>query len=260
VWLASPAAAFVTGQAINATAARLAETLLVTGRLAEPALGSVVCDLDLDLDRQIAVLNLSVAALMTTRWIARRLKVPSGVDNIVIPGLCEGDVDPCSRPPAGRCARARPTSARRPSGTAGRPSGAELEQRDARVLAVINDVQSLSREQVSERPEAYRREGADVIDVGLSLDRPWLTDPKTIAALRERGRSLSIDALVELRRRRADAEMLMGIGNLTELTEADAAGCMRSTASGSSARPTGTRCSSRLTWTTPRTRFTWARS
>jgi hypothetical protein len=242
----------------------LAETLFVTGRPAEPALGSVVSDLDLDLDleldRHIAVLNLSVAALMTTRWIARRLKVPSGVDNIVIPGLCEGDVDPCSRPPAGRCARARPTSARRPSGTAGRPSGAELEQRDARVLAVINDVQSLSREQVSERPEAYRREGADVIDVGLSLDRPWLTDPKTIAALRERGRSLSIDALVELRRRRPDAEMLMGIGNLTELTEADAAGCMRSTASGSSARPTCTRCSSSLTWTTRRRRLTWARS
>jgi short-subunit dehydrogenase len=123
VWLASPAAAFVTGQAINATAARLADTLFVTGRLAEPALGSVVSDLDLELDRHIAVLNLSVAALMTTRWIARRLKVSSGLGNIVIPGLCEGDVDPCSRPPAGRCARARPTSERCPNGTAGRPSG-----------------------------------------------------------------------------------------------------------------------------------------
>jgi hypothetical protein len=101
---------------------------------------------------------------------------------------------------------------------------AELEQRDARVFAVINDVQSPSREQVSERAEAYRTEGADVIDLGLSLDRPWLSDPKTIAALRERGLSLSIDALVELRRRRPDAEMLMGIGNLTELTEADSTG------------------------------------
>jgi hypothetical protein len=206
----------------------------------------------------------------------------------------------------------------------GRPGG--LEQRDARVFAVINDVQSPSREQVSERAEAYRTEGADVIDLGLSLDRPWLSDPKTIAALRERGLSLSIDALVELRRRRPDAEMLMGIGNLTELTEADSTGitalligfcqevgigavlttevigwahgvvketvlapqimhrrrscarcaprsrtrttvcvpaptgCMRSTASGSSARPTCTRCSSSLTWTTRRRRLTWARS
>ena len=69
----------------------MADTLFVTGRLAEPALHSVVSDLDLD--HQIAVLNISVAALMTTRWIARRLKVPAGVDNIVIPGLCEGDVD-----------------------------------------------------------------------------------------------------------------------------------------------------------------------
>jgi uncharacterized protein DUF6513 len=69
----------------------LAETLFVTGRLAEPALRSVVSGLDIG--HQIAVMNISVAALMTTRWIARRLEVPSGVDNIVIPGLCEGDVD-----------------------------------------------------------------------------------------------------------------------------------------------------------------------
>ena len=69
----------------------MADTLFVTGRLAEPALRSVVSDLDLD--HQVAVMNISVAALMTTRWIARRLKVPAGVDNIVIPGLCEGDVD-----------------------------------------------------------------------------------------------------------------------------------------------------------------------
>ena len=48
---------------------------------------------DLEIDHQIAVMNISVAALMTTRWIARRLEVPTGVDNIVIPGLCEGDVD-----------------------------------------------------------------------------------------------------------------------------------------------------------------------
>ena len=69
----------------------MADTLFVTGRLAEPALRGVVSGLEID--HQIAVMNISVAALMTTRWIAKRLKTPDGVDNIVIPGLCEGDVD-----------------------------------------------------------------------------------------------------------------------------------------------------------------------
>ena len=69
----------------------MADTLFVTGRLAEPALRNVVSRLEIE--HQIAVMNISVAALMTPRWIARRLEVPPGVDNIVIPGLCDGDVD-----------------------------------------------------------------------------------------------------------------------------------------------------------------------
>ena len=69
----------------------MADTLFLTGRLAEPALRSIASELGID--HQITVMNISVAALMTTRWIAKRLEVPPGVDNIVIPGLCEGDVD-----------------------------------------------------------------------------------------------------------------------------------------------------------------------
>jgi dihydropteroate synthase len=284
--------------------AQLADTLFVTGRLAEPALRSVVSDLGID--HQVAVMNISVAALMTTRWIARRLKVPSGVDNIVIPGLCEGDVDTLQQA-TGVAVRKGPADVRVLPEWYGREAvRAELGARDIRVFAEINGVQSLSREQVVEQADALRAAGADVIDLGLSLDRSWLTDgPPTIAALRERGLSLSIDTLdpehilmadaagvdfvlsltpktvalaenlratpvlitddpddldgldrmaarmeqldhpylldsilapinsgfaaslaryVEVRRRHRQAELLMGIGNLTELTEADSAG------------------------------------
>jgi dihydropteroate synthase len=285
-------------------AARLADTLFVTGRLAEPALRRVVSDLELE--HQVAVMNIGVAALMTTRWIARRLEVPPGVDNIVIPGLCEGDVDTLQQA-TGLPVRKGPADIRALPEWYGREAvRAELGPRDIRVFAEINDVQSLSQTQVIERAEAYRAAGADVIDLGLSLDRPWLSEgPETIAALRERGLSLSIDTLdpehirmadaagvdyvlsltpatidlaetlratpvliaedpddfdaldrmasamerrgrpylldsilapinsgfaaslaryVEVRRRHPDAEMLMGIGNLTELTEADSTG------------------------------------
>ena len=30
---------------------------------------------------------------MTTEWIARRLEVPDGVTKIMIPGLCQGELD-----------------------------------------------------------------------------------------------------------------------------------------------------------------------
>jgi dihydropteroate synthase len=282
----------------------LADTLFVTGRLAEPALRNMMSELQIG--HQVAVMNISVAALMTTRWIARRLEVPDGVDNIVIPGLCEGDVDALERV-TGLPVRKGPADVRALPEWYGREAvRAELGPRDVRVFAEINDVQSLSQDQVIDRAEAYRAAGADVIDLGLSLDRSWLAEgPETIAALRERGFSLSIDTLdpehirmadaagvdyvlsltpstiqlaetlnatpvlitddpddldglgrmaarmdqlgrpylldsilapinsgfaaslaryVEVRRRHPDAEMLMGTGNLTELTEADSTG------------------------------------
>jgi hypothetical protein len=39
----------------------------------------------------VAVLKITVAALMTTSWIAKSLEAPPGVDLVMIPGLCEGD-------------------------------------------------------------------------------------------------------------------------------------------------------------------------
>ena len=282
----------------------MADTLFVTGRLAEPALRGVVSGLEID--HQIVVMNIGVAALMTTRWIAKRLQTPDGVDNIVIPGLCEGDVDTLQQA-TGLPVRKGPADVRSLPEWYGREAvRAELGPRDVQVFAEINDVQSLTREQVIDRALAYQADGADVIDLGLSLDRSWLTDgPPTIAALRERGLLVSIDTLdpehirmadgagvdyvlsltpdtiglaeqlratpvlithdpddldgldrmaaqmerlnhpylldsilapinsgfaaslaryVEVRRRHPDAELLMGIGNLTELTEADTPG------------------------------------
>ena len=288
----------------TSTGAPLPDTLFVTGRLAEPALRGVLSGLDIG--HQIAVMNISVAALMTPRWIARRLTVPPGVDNIVIPGLCDGDVEALEQA-TGLPVRKGPADVRSLPEWYGRAAvRAELGPRDVRVFAEINDVQTLSREQVIARAEAYRADGADVIDLGLSLDRSWLAEgPATIAALRERGLAVSIDTLdpehirmadaagvdyvlsltprtiemaadlratpvlitddpddldglgqlaacmeqlgrpylldsilapinsgfaaslaryVEVRRRHPEAGMLMGIGNLTELTEADSTG------------------------------------
>jgi dihydropteroate synthase len=282
----------------------LADTLFVTGRLAEPALRAVLDELDIG--NQVVVMNIGVAALMTTRWIARRLTAPEGVDNIVIPGLCEGDVETLQEA-TGLPVRKGPADVRSLPEWYGREAiRAELGPRDVRVFAEINDVQSLTREQVIDRAQAFADAGADVIDLGLSLGRSWLEQgPATIAALRDRGLSISIDTLdpehirmadaagadyvlsltpdtiglaqqlrampvlitadpddldgldalaahmdglgkpylldsilapinsgfasslaryVEVRRRHPQAEMLMGIGNLTELTEADSAG------------------------------------
>ncbi|MGH7537373.1 MAG: DUF6513 domain-containing protein, partial [Gemmatimonadales bacterium] len=54
--------------------------LFVTGKLAAPLLRDTLDGMRAEFDHEVDVLGISVAALMTTEWVARFLEVPPGVD------------------------------------------------------------------------------------------------------------------------------------------------------------------------------------
>jgi dihydropteroate synthase-like protein len=280
--------------------------LFVTGKLAAPALHATLGRAELPFGYDVAVMKITVAALMTTEWIARRLEVPEAVTKIMIPGLCQGETDVLAER-FGRPVEKGPADLKQlPSWFGQADARATYGPRDVRVFAEINHVPRLSRERILELAGYYREAGADVIDLGLSLDRRWLDEgPAIIAELRDRDFALSIDTMdpeeilmadeagvdyvlslngsnrhlaerlratpvlipdtpedldsleatiahldqlgkpylldpiiepigtgfaaslgryLEVRRRHPDVEMFMGIGNLTELTEADTTG------------------------------------
>src|SRR5436190_21299268 len=70
--------------------------LFVTGKLAEPALRRTLAELAprAGFDFSVAVLPITVVSLATTPWIARHLSVPAGVERVILPGLCAGDLEP----------------------------------------------------------------------------------------------------------------------------------------------------------------------
>ena len=140
--------------------------------------------------------KITVAALMTADWIARRLEVPPGVTRIMIPGMCQGDPAvlteqfdvPAEKGPA--------DLKRLPAFFGQADARSRYGARDIQVFAEINNVPRLDRERIVERASYYRDAGADVIDLGLSLDRTWLDEgPEVIADLKARGFTLSIDTL-----------------------------------------------------------------
>src|SRR5688500_12763685 len=88
---ASPPAATGAGPDPGRGGADPQRVLFVTGKLAEPALRRVLAEIEAPFAHEVAVLRITVAALMTTDWIARHLPAPGSVDLVVIPGLCEGD-------------------------------------------------------------------------------------------------------------------------------------------------------------------------
>src|SRR6266508_3544643 len=68
----------------------------VTGKLAEFALRNLLGKIaaEFRFDYEVLVLEITVAALMTPAWVARRLKIPEGLDRLLLPGYCLGDLGP----------------------------------------------------------------------------------------------------------------------------------------------------------------------
>jgi dihydropteroate synthase-like protein len=284
------------------------KVLFVTGKLAEPSLRRVLGEMAPPFEYDIAVLKITVAALMTTDWIARALEVPGGVDLVMIPGLCEGDAAAIAAI-AGVPVEKGPKDLREIPVHFGRaPLAAEYGGWDIEILAEINNAPRLTPDAVRAAADYFRSSGADIVDIGCtpglsfpglgalvrglvadgvrvsidSFDRGEIRDAVAAGAelvlsvngsnidvaedlagsgaravvIPDPGGSLdtlepSLDALTrlgvpylvdpvlepighgfmasleryaEVRRRYPDAEMLMGIGNLTELTSADTTG------------------------------------
>jgi dihydropteroate synthase len=282
--------------------------LFVTGRLAEPALRRVLTGAAFPFASEVAVLKITVAALMTTTWIARNLEMPEGVDLVMIPGLCEGDPQVIVEKVGVRVEKG-PKDLRELPVHFGRPAVPhDYGAWDIEIVAEINNAPKLTRDEILKAADYFHESGADIIDIGCTPGRtfPALGDvvrefsaaglrisvdtfdadeirtavaagaelvlsvsgsnidvagdlagtgarvvavpdlgggldtlEPTLEALARRGVPYLIDPILEpighgftasieryaeTRRRYPEAELLMGIGNLTELTAADSTG------------------------------------
>ncbi|PQO37816.1 dihydropteroate synthase [Bremerella cremea] len=279
----------------------------VTGKLAEASLRSILLKLsDLaNFDYTVQVLNITVAALMTTEWIAKRIEVPPGTSKVMVTGYCRGDlkeIETVAQVPVER----GPKDLRQLPEWFNQPTLADdYGEYDVAIIAEINHAPSFTLAQIVAEAKILKAEGADLIDIGCNPGSVWNGVGDCVQALRDVGLRVSVDSLnsaeiasaveagaelvlsvnstnrehaaewgcevvvipddpkslrgfdetinylvahnvpfrldpilepisfgftesivryYETRRRYPDAEMMMGIGNLTELTDADSAG------------------------------------
>ena len=168
--------------------------LFVTGTLAEPALRRVVAELGPSIQPTVAVLKITVAALMTTPWIARHLAVSPDVDLVLIPGLCEGDPE-ILKEQFGVPVEKGPKDLREIPRYFGQ-SAAMLDYGGYTIdiLAEINNAPRLSLEELSSAAAYFRASGADIIDIGCTPGLPFPELPAAVRSLRQAGMRVSIDS------------------------------------------------------------------
>src|SRR5262245_30255008 len=165
----------------------------VTGRLAEPALRRVLAEMNPDFSYDVSVMGITVAALMTTEWIARSLDVAPGTDLVMIPGLCEGDPRLISDR-VGVDVEKGPKDLREiPAYFGGAAARQDYGAWDIEIVAEINNVPKMSLEAVRAAAGYFRASGADVIDVGCTpgVAFPALSD--VVRRLVGDGMRVSID-------------------------------------------------------------------
>jgi len=189
--------------------------LFLTGQLAEPSLRRVLGQMDLgDTTWSVRQLGVKVAALMTADMIRRRLTETDGVDRIMIPGRCRGDLAalsahfgiPVERGPE------ELMDLPRHFGLAGREP--DLSAHAVRIFAEIVDAPRLSVDAILARAAEYRADGADVIDLGCLPETAFDHLDASVRALKAAGFLVSVDSMAPedlLTGGRAGADFLLSL-------------------------------------------------
>ncbi|BBL73575.1 DUF6513 domain-containing protein [Methylomagnum ishizawai] len=279
--------------------------LFLTGKLAEPQLRRVLEEMNPEFGYTVHQLGLTVAALMTADMIRRRLKDTFGATRILVPGRCRGDIKALSQDLGLPVERGPDELHDLPEFFGKGKQKPDISRYDLLIFAEIVEAPQLDIDGILRRARDYRKDGADVIDLGClpatpfphmeaavralkaegfrvsvdSLDNDdlvkggqagadfllslteeslWVADAvastpiliparhgdldsldRAIAALSAKGRAFIVDPILdpihfgftdsilryhETRRRHPEVEIMMGVGNLTELTHADTAG------------------------------------
>lgn len=168
----------------------------VTGRLAEHSLRNLLAELapKADFDYTVEVLGITVAALMTTEWVARRLHVPTGTTRVVLPGYCSGDLTPVQRA-AGLTVERGPKDLRELPRWFGQQPIENYGGYDIEILAEINHAPRLAMGEILCQAKSLAAQGADVIDVGCNPGETWSGVSDCVKMLRAEGYRVSIDSL-----------------------------------------------------------------
>lgn len=169
----------------------------VTGRLAESALRRVAANVadTSGFDYTIQVLPITVAALLTTHWMAPRLEIPDGTTRVILPGYSEGDLESIQAVTAAKIEFGPKDLRKLPQFFGQKTPADDLNKFDIQIIAEINHAPRMSLAEIIAAAIQLREDGADLIDVGCDPNSTWNAVSECVSALIDEGHRVSIDSL-----------------------------------------------------------------
>ena len=189
--------------------------LFLTGKMALQRLHKTLDELpERDFEYEIRNIGVNVASLMTAEMIGRRLEDVGKADQIIVPGLCRGDLQALEQRFGIPVTRGCNDLKDLPVFFGHKAKSIDLSRHDVRIFAEIVEAAEIPIEQILQRALAYTEDGADVIDLGClpGTDFPHLEE--AVVALKEQGYRVSVDSLNDdelLRGGSAGADYLLSL-------------------------------------------------
>ncbi|MEE9338465.1 MAG: DUF6513 domain-containing protein [Methylococcaceae bacterium] len=190
--------------------------LFLTGKLAEKQLTLILEKMQPEFTYTIHQLGLKVAALMTTEMINRRLKNTFNADKIILPGRCRGNIDTLSAELGIPVERGPEELKDLPLHFGKAAHHYDLSKYKVKIFAEIVDAPNISVEDVVKRAFYYKKNGANVIDIGCLPETPFPHLEDIIQTLKQEGFIVSIDSLEDddlLRGGKAGADYMLSLTN-----------------------------------------------
>lgn len=169
----------------------------VTGRLAQHAVRSIVEQVasDVGYSYSIDVLPITVAALMTPKWLLRHIVLPPNTTRVIVPGYLKDGVEEISRQLNVRV-DSGPRDIRDLPEFFGKKRRImeTLDNYSIEIIAEINHAPRLDIDELVNVAQQLKSDGANVIDIGCDPGYRWTKVGEVVRRLCDLGLRVSIDS------------------------------------------------------------------
>ncbi|CAL8475732.1 DUF6513 domain-containing protein [Caballeronia sp. S22] len=195
--------------------------VFLTGRLAQLSLHQVLesiapAAVGSPFTWEVREIGLQVAGLMTADMIRRRVETPLSerTSRMIVPGRCRGDLDALTAHYGVTVERGPEEVKDLPQFFGREARHMDLSRYETEIFAEIVDAPRLDLDGIAARARQYKRQGADVIDVGCLPETAFPHLEDAVAMLKEQGYRVSVDSMRDeelVRGGRAGADYVMSL-------------------------------------------------